>query len=294
MTTKSASEGKVAVPGGKVWYRIVGGGPGVPLLVLHGGPGSGHDYLESLAALGDQRPVVFYDQLGCGRSDIPSDNSLWVVERFAREVDAVREGLGLSRVHIYGQSWGGFLAIDYLVRQPQGVVSAILANTAASSRAFEREARRLLAGLPDATRAAIERCEDNADYDAPEYQAATIEFYQKHVCRQFPWPDSVIRTVANSELSPTYKHMWGPSEFTMTGILADWDRTADLPGISVPTLVICGEHDEAAPPLSEEIHRGIPGSELAIIPAASHLMHIEQPDAVFSRVRGFIARAEAA
>jgi proline iminopeptidase len=293
MTTETAREGKVAVPGGNVWYRAVGSGPAVPLLVLHGGPGAGHDYLEPLEALADERPVVFYDQLGCGRSDIPDDDSLWVVERFVREIDGVREGLGLDRVHLYGQSWGGFLAIDYLVGRPRGVVSAVLANTAASSRSFAREARRLLAGLPETTRAAIERCEEAATYDVPEYQAATIEFYQKHVCRQIPWPEPLIRSVANSELSPTYKHMWGPSEFTMTGTLADWDRTADLGQIDVPTLVICGEHDEAVPPLAEEIHRGIPGSELAIIADASHLMHIEQPAAVFAKLREFMARKEA-
>ncbi|HUF52327.1 MAG TPA: proline iminopeptidase-family hydrolase [Dehalococcoidia bacterium] len=294
MTTEVESEGRVAVPGGNVWYRITGGGPGVPLLVLHGGPGSGHDYLEPLEALGDERPVVFYDQLGCGRSDIPDDASLWVVERFAREVQAVREGLGLERVHLYGQSWGGFLAIEYLTDRPEGVVSAVLANTAASSKAFEREARLRVAELPPATQSAIETCEAGADYESAEYRAATIEYYQRFVCRSLPWPDFVTRTVANSEASPTYKYMWGPSEFTMTGTLASWDRTADLGKIEVPTLVICGEHDEAAPSLSEEIHRGVAGSELAVIPDASHLMHIERPEAVFARVREFLARAEAA
>lgn len=293
MTTETVREGMVSVPGGNVWYRIIGSGPGIPLLLLHGGPGAGHDYLEPLAALCDERPVVFYDQLGCGRSDIPDDDSLWEIDRFVRELDAVRESLGLDRVHLYGQSWGGFLAIEYLVGHPQGVVSAVLANTASSSEGFAREARRLVAGLPEETRAAIERCEASGDFEAPEYQTATFEFYRQHVCRVFPWPEPAVRTMANLAISPTYAHMWGPSEFTMTGTLAGWNRSADLGKIDVPALIVCGEYDEAAPPLAKELHSGIPGSELAIVEDASHLTHIEQPDVLFPLLRDFMHRAEA-
>src|SRR2546421_1708639 len=119
-TSAPRREGYLPVPGGRVWYQIVGSGPATPLLVLHGGPGAGHDYLETLEGLADERPVVFYDQLGCGRSDQPDDPSRWHIARFVREVDLVRHALGLDRIHLLGQSWGGWLAIEYMLRQPSG------------------------------------------------------------------------------------------------------------------------------------------------------------------------------
>ena len=294
MTIATDKEGFVDAPGGRVWYRIAGGGPGVPLLLLHGGPGAGHDYLEPMEALGDERPVVFYDQLGCGKSDIPDDTALWATERFVREVEAVRQALGLERLHILGQSWGGFLAIEYLLGKPSGVVSVVLANTAASAPGFAREAVKLIDGLPADIQETIRRCEAEGSFEDPQYQAATFTFYQKHLCRlPLPWPDPVMRTIHNSETSPCYRYMWGPSEFTMTGTLQTWDRTDRLGEINVPTLVISGEHDEAQLPLQEELRDGIPAAEMVILKDASHLAHFEQPEKYFEAVRNHIRKAEA-
>src|SRR5947209_10356509 len=115
-------EGYIPVTGEhRVWYRIVGGGADheqIPLLTLHGGPGVGHDYIENLAALAsDTRRVILSDQLGCGRSDQPDDISLWRVERFVEEVATIRRALGLDKVHLLVQSWGGMLAIEYALTQ---------------------------------------------------------------------------------------------------------------------------------------------------------------------------------
>jgi proline-specific peptidase len=140
------------VDGYQVWYRCVGRG-GIPLLLLHGGPGAGHDYLESLEALAADRLLVFYDQLECGRSDQPDDRSLWRLERFVAEVDTVRRALHLEQIHLLGQSWGGWLAIEYLLTHPPGVVSVVLASTSASIPQFVAEAARLKAALPPAARA---------------------------------------------------------------------------------------------------------------------------------------------
>jgi len=170
MTTSTKREGFVEVPAGRVWYGIAGEGNGVPLLTLHGGPGAGHDYLEPLEGLGNERPVVFYDQLGCGKSEIPDDERLWRVERFVEEVGAVRKALGLERVHLLGQSWGGMLAIEYALTRPPGVVSLVLANTTASIEEFASEARRLIAELPGDAAETIERCEAEGKTDSPEYQ----------------------------------------------------------------------------------------------------------------------------
>jgi proline iminopeptidase len=294
MTLTSQREGTVQVPGGNVWYKIVGDGPGTPLLLLHGGPGAGHDYLEPLGALGDERPVVFYDQLGCGKSDIPDDPSLWIIERFVEEVGAVRKALGMERVHVLGQSWGGWLAIEYMLSKPAGIVSLTLCNTNASAHGFEASAKGRVAGLPEEVRSVIERCEADGTTDSEEYQGASFTFMQAHVCRAAEWPDYLMRTAANVGASPVYGHMWGPSEFTMTGTLAGWDRRASLGEIKAPTLVVSGPYDEATEELADELVAGISGAEKQMMPDTSHTPWIENPDAFFSVLRDFLRRNEPA
>jgi proline iminopeptidase len=140
-------EGTISVDGYRVWYRRISSG-GTPLLVLHGGPGGGHAYLEPLEALAADRTVVFYDQFGYGKSDQLNDRSLWRMERFVAEVGTVRRALGLERIHLLGHSWGGWLAIEYMLTHPLGVVSVVLASTSASIPQFVAEASRLKAALP--------------------------------------------------------------------------------------------------------------------------------------------------
>ncbi len=213
MTADQDREGFVQVPGGRVWYRIAGAdSPSVPLLVLHGGPGAGHDYLEPLAALADVRPVVFYDQLGCGKSDIPDDESLWRIERFAGEVAAVRRALGLERVHLLDQSWGGFLAIEYMLGHPAGVQSLVLASTAAGMPQVIDEMSRLIDHLPRQACETIRRSEAAGATASPEYQAACLVFYQRHLCRLDPWPEPLQRSVVNLTQTPVYAVMNGPNE----------------------------------------------------------------------------------
>jgi proline iminopeptidase len=287
-------EGTVQAPGGNVWYKIEGKGSRVPLLVLHGRPGAGHDYLEPLGSLGDERPVVFYDQLGCGRSDIPDDISLWTISRFVREISAVREALGLDRIHLLGQSWGGWLAIEYMLDHPDGIASLTLCNTSASATAFEAGARSLLEGLPEDVRQAIERSEAEGTTQSPEYLAASFAFMRQHLCRLEVWPECLARTGVNVQMSPVYRHMWGPSEFTMTGNLAGWDRTRLLGEINTPTLVISGPYGEMVPELADELSHGIPGAHAVMIEDTSHTPWIENPDAFFTVLRDFLRRNEPA
>lgn len=290
-----ATEGSVPVPGGNVWYGIEGAGsPGVPLLVLHGGPGAGHDYLEPVAALSDERPVVFYDQLGCGKSDIPDDTSLWRVDRFVEEVAAVRRGLGLDRVHLLGQSWGGWLALEYMLTRPAGVAGLILADTSASVEEFAFEARAKVAELPAELRDTIERCEESGATDSAEYAEATLAYYQHHLCRVQPWPGFMLRTMANVQASPLYNLMWGPSEFNLTGTLKGWDVRDRLGEIDAPTLILNGRYDEAGPTCWKTLHAGIAGSELHIFEDSSHSPHVEEPAEYQRVVRDFLRRAEPA
>ena len=214
-------EGMIDVPGGRVWYRSVGEG-GVPLLCLHGGPGMTHDYLTPLEALGDRRQVVFYDQLGSGGSDRPDDLSLWTIERFMAELDAVRDALGLDRIHLFGSSWGGMLAMQYVLDNPRRPVSLVMAGSPASAPAWNVFCQELLDEMPADERELIERLEAEDKMLEPEYEEAMMPFYHRHVCRIDPFPDFVMRTF--ERMSTTiYHYMAGPSEFRIIGTLKDWD-----------------------------------------------------------------------
>ena len=279
------------VDGHHVWYRRVGEG-GVPLLVLHGGPGAGHDYLEPLEGLAADREVVFYDQLGCGRSDKPDDTSLWKVGRFVDEVDTVRKALGLEEVHLLGQSWGGWLAIEYMLTRQEGVVGLVLASTSASIRQFVEEAEKLKAALPPEVYETMLRHEAAGELHHPDYEVAVVEFYNRHVCRLDPWPEAMLRTGENLDGNPVYETMNGPNEFFVIGNLKDWDREDRLGEIRAPTLVTVGRYDEITPACAATIQRGIQGSELRLFEESSHTAHLEETDEYLRAVGDFLSRVE--
>ena len=278
----------------RVWYRIVGGGAEreqVPLLALHGGPGVPHDYIENLVDLAsDTRRVILYDQLGCGRSDQPSDPSLWRVERFVEELGIVRRALTLEKIHLLGQSWGGMLAIEYALTQPPGLVSLILASTLSSMPLWVAEANRLRNELPPEVQATLLRHEATGTTDDPEYLQAMQVFYERHVIRVVPMPDQVKRAL--DQVGQVYYTMNGPSEFHVTGILKNWDRTDRLADIRVPTLITSGRYDESTPLINELLHKGIADSEWIIFEQSSHMAHIEEPDVYLPTIESFIERIE--
>jgi len=286
-------EGLLAGKCGAVWYAIYGGKTaGIPLLILHGGPGAPHDYLEPLAALADERPVVFYDQLGCGNSARPADLAYCTIEYFVEELGEVRAALGLDRAFILGQSWGCMLAADYLLTQaPAGIAGLIFSGPCFSASRFVADLRGYIEQLPPELRAVIGRCEASGAYETPEYEEAVLAFYRRHVCRLEPWPGCMQRTMEKMGVE-VYHRMWGPSEFTLTGTLQDYDRTGRLAEIKVPTLFTCGRYDEATPETTAGYHHLMPGSELAVFEDASHEHHLEKPEEYLSVVRNFLRRAE--
>lgn len=286
-------EGKIQLRNGyRVWYRRVGAGGGIPLLTLHGGPGSGHDYLEPLEKLAEDRPVILYDQLGCGKSDQPADGSLWRMERFVLELAEVREALDLQEVHLFGQSSGGMLAIDYMLTQPQGVASLVLADSCASMPQLEQEVKRLKSKLPAETIATLDRFEATGDYHNPEYRAAVVEFYKRHVCRLSSMPDCLLRTTENLKNNPVYETMNGPNELAITGNLRDWDRTGQLSGIMIPALILVGRYDELTPACSETLHQGIVRSQLVVFEESSHIPHIEEEEKYLHVMSRFLSQVE--
>jgi proline-specific peptidase len=212
-------EGMIDVPGGRVWYRSVGEG-GIPLLCLHGGPGMTHNYIDPLEDIGEHRRVIFYDQLGCGRSDRPDDTSLWTVPHFVREVEAVRSALELERFHLFGSSWGGQLSMQYILDyQPPSLVSLAMSGSPASMPRWVEGCMQLLAELPNDVRRVIEEHEAAGFTSCPEYLGAVAVFYQRHLCRLQPWPAGLERSFA--EMSPVvYETTLAPVTATRSGRLA--------------------------------------------------------------------------
>ena len=287
-------EGIIPVGGYRVWYRIVGGGADhekIPLLTLHGGPGVPHDYITDLVDLAsDSRRVIFYDQLGCGRSDQPNDPSLWTIERTVEEVGIVRHELGLDKVHLWGQSFGGLFAIEYALTQPQGLVSLILASSTSSIPLWIAEANRLREALPSEVQETLVRHEQAGTTDDPEYLQATMVFYERHVIRLNPIPEHVQR--AMDQVGQVYYIMNGPSEFYVIGNIKDWDRTGRLSEIRVPTLITSGRYDESTPLINEVLHKGIAGSEWVLFEHSSHMAHVEERERYMSTLRAFIEGVE--
>jgi proline iminopeptidase len=282
-------EGFIDVPGGKVWYKIIGRDkPGTPLLVLHGGPGVPHNYLLPLEALADERPVVFYDQLGCGNSNRPNDTSLWTTTRFVEELKAVRSALKLDEVHLLGQSWGTMLAVEYLLREkPSGVKSLILSAPYLSTPRWVSDQQVWISQLPQDVQDTISKYEALQDYSSPAYQEAMMFFYNKHVCRMDPWPECLLQSMEKMGVE-VYNHMWGPSEFTMTGTLMQADLTPELPQLTVNTLLTCGEYDEATPATTLYYQSLINGSAIRIFQGASHSHHLESETEYIQVIRNFI------
>ena len=286
---QDAQERRVEVTGGNVWTARLGPQEGTPVLILHGGPGAASDYMHPLAErLADHRPVVVYDQLGCGRSDRPDDTSLWTVDRSVAEVDQVRAALGLERCHLLGQSWGGWLGIEYMTRGTRGVERLVLASTSASIPEFMAGARGLIEELPEPHRTVLIELGAKEQYDHPDYLAAVDVFYHRHLCRSDPWPEALLRSSEQMDGNQVYLTMNGPTEFDVIGRLRDWDRTADLGRIDVPTLVTCGRYDEITPSCSETITRGIPDARMHVFEQSAHCAHLEEPDDYARIVEAFL------
>ena len=283
MPTFPTTEGFIPFRSYRTWYRIVGNGeePGkFPLLVLHGGPGASHDYLEPLEAMANTgRRVIFYDQLGGGASSHPHDPSLWSIELFVEELGTVRKALSLDRLHLLGQSWGGVLGMEYTLTQPDGLVSLTVADSPASMAQWVSEINHLRAQLPPEVQQTLLHHEHNGTTTSAEYRDAIQVFYQRHFCRLASWPACVTRTFEKLAQDPEVYHtLYGPGQFQVTGRLQAWDITDCLHEIKVPTLLLSGRYDEATPAIVETIHRRIPSSEWVIFENSSHMPHVEETE----------------
>ncbi|HEX3232894.1 MAG TPA: proline iminopeptidase-family hydrolase [Gemmatimonadales bacterium] len=285
-----AGEAYLAVPDGRIWYKVSGAGPGTPVILLHGGPGYASFYLKPFEELGDDRPVVRYDQLGGGKSDPITDTTRFTIAHFVRELDSLRAHLGYAKVHLLGHSWGTILAIEYYRAHPDHVASLTLASAALDIPAWERNARRLVATLPDSAQRAIRVREAEGRFDAPDYQAALGEFYGRYVWRHPVEADldSLMKTV-NEHI---YNYMQGPSEFTITGTLRHYNATALLRTVRVPTLFTVGQFDEADPATIRRFARMTPGARVVVLPGAAHLTPWDAREESVRIERAFLRAAD--
>jgi proline-specific peptidase len=287
-------EGMLDVPGGKVWYQVNGEG-GIPLLCLHGGPGMAHDYISPLGDLADRRTVIFYDQLGCGRSERPDDASLWTLERSVAEVEAVRAVLRLDEFHLFGNSWGGWLALQYTLDRKPNLASLIISSSPPSVDRCVREMNELRRQLPADVQRVLDDHEERQFFDCPEYTAAIMAFYKRHLCRLDPWPEIVERSMGPSFGAGPYLTMWGPSEFgPVTGNLDGWNVTDRLHEIRAPTLLTVGRHDEMWPSHMEDMRGLMPNAELVVFEESSHMAFVEERAAYIATMNRFIDQVEAA
>ena len=288
-------EGRMQWSQGETWYRVVGdldAGP-TPVLILHGGPGGAHDYVEPIADLAERgRGCVLYDQLGCGRSehrpDAPAE--FWSPQLFKDELVELTRKLGIAdRYVLVGQSWGGMLALEHALDRPAGLRAIVVADSPASIPLWVAEADRLRAGLPSDVQETLTRHEEAGTTDDPEYEQAMRVYYDRHVCR-IPWPECLERTFAQLAADPTVYHtMNGPSEFHCIGSLRTWDITDRLHEIKTPTLLLSGRYDEATPHIVEQIHTRIPGARWQLFEESSHTPHLEEPEAFLAAVEAFLA-----
>ncbi|MDZ5452355.1 proline iminopeptidase-family hydrolase [Labrys sp. ZIDIC5] len=288
-------EGRAAFRDYETWYRINGalGGDKAPVVILHGGPGVAHNYVDAYKLLArDGRAVIHYDQLGCGNSTLLPEKGadFWTPQLFIAELENLVDHLGIrAGFHVLGQSWGGMLGAEYAVTRPEGLKSLTIANSPASMKLWVEEANRLRADLPPDVQDTLTRHEQAGTTDDAEYQEATMVFYERHVCRVVPFPPEVAASFAQVARNPTvYNVMNGPNEFHVIGTLKSWSVIDRLSAVEVPTLILSGRHDEATPATVQPYKDGIEGSRWEIFEHSSHMPHVEEQEKCMRVVGDFL------
>jgi proline iminopeptidase len=274
---------------GKTYFQVRGSkrARGLPLVCLHGGPGGYSRYMTDLFALSGDRQVFIYDQIGGGRSsEIASPR--WTIKTFVDELKHLRAAWGLDQFHLFGGSWGTTLALEYYLRvKRNGVQSLIFQSPMFSTADWEKDARKLIRGLPEKEQKVIRYCHEIDATDSKVYEKAMKVYYAKHVCRNRA---KAKRPSVNPNGNKVYAGMWGPSEFKATGTLKNYDQVDSLGRISCPTLFICGEHDEARPETARRYTRKVQEAEFVEIKGASHAILAENPKRLTRTIKTFINR----
>lgn len=287
----------VKTPSGtfNVWTKRFGNNPTIKVLLLHGGPGSTHEYFESFESFLPKEGIefIYYDQLGSYRSDKPTDTTLWRVERFVEEVEQVRVALGLHKDNFYllGHSWGGILAMEFALKYQQNLKGLIISNMMSSCPAYDKYNEDVLQKQMDKKVVdSILTFEKENTTSNPLYMELLLKYYySKHVCRITPFPEPLNRMFGHTN-NQVYVQMQGPSEFGIAGNLANWDRTADLKNIKTPTLVIRGMYDTMDPAFMEMMSKQLPNGSLVTCPNGSHCSMWDDQENYFKGLISFLKK----
>ena len=284
----------------RVWTKRIGNNPRQRLLLLHGGPGGTHEYFEAFDSFLPNAGVeyIYYDQLGSAYSDQPKDADLWELPRFVEELEQVRQALDLDRANFYllGHSWGGILALEYALTYQQHLKGLIISNMMASCPAYNAYAHDvLMPAMDQAALAEVKRLEAAKDADNPRYMELLMPMhYEQHVLRMpaDQWPDPVNRLLKHLNQT-VYTLMQGPSELGLSGRLLEWDRTADLPKLAVPTLTIGATYDTMDPKHMEWMAGRVQHGRFLLCPRGSHLAMYDDQATYIEGLIGFIADVDA-
>ncbi len=287
-------EGYMPYLGHQTYYRVVGeqSGNKKPLIVMHGGPGSTHNYFEVLDEMAvDGRQIIMYDQLGCGKSAVPSQPELWTAETWVNELIALREHLGLDEVHLLGQSWGGMLEIIYVCDYaPKGIKSMVLSSTLPSAKLWAQEQHRMIKFMSEEDQAAIAKAEETGVYDDPAYLAANDRFMVRHAAPVFTKddPEPLWREkVAGTE---SYVTAWGPNEYSPEGTLQGYDYTEKLRDVTIPTLVTSGTNDLCTPLVAKTMYDAIPGAKWELFANSRHMPFVEEREKYMKLLEEWLMR----
>lgn len=280
---------EIEIAGGyKIYVDEFGTGDKV-LLCVNGGPGLPCDYLrEPHAPLADDGyRVLAFDQLGCGRSDRPTDKSLWEIGRYVEEVETIRQSLDLGKINYLGHSWGGWLGIEYALTYPDALQTLILENTCGDMPHLVGELDRLRASLGPETVTMMQRHEAEGTLDHPEYQAAVTLLSYRHVHRLDTLPAPLTRSLDDWNMD-VYGTMQGPNEFLYVGNLKDWQRLDQMNRITCPTLITVGMHDELGPACAMRMQHALPNAKLRVFRNSSHMPFYEEPDEYYPELKAFL------
>jgi proline iminopeptidase len=288
-------QGYVAVPGGKIWYETFfspATAQRIPLILLHGGPGVPHNYLAPFMPLAYDRPIVFYDQLGCGKSPVAQPSKrLWQLARYDRELGRLIAHLHYKKVNLLGHSWGGALALDYALKHPAQINSLILASPLISTNLWIADSRKLINELPPAAQKIIFNDEAHKRTETRAYNTAMQEFYNRFVFHMQEQPAGLKYSSqhVNSEI---YQTMWGKSEFSATGNLKHYEHFNDLKQLAMPVLITGGQFDEARPDTLQRAVAMMPNARLIVYPNSAHFAFINERKKYLTDVRQFLNSAD--
>lgn len=283
----SASYGESV--GGRFWFEVRGqiSSESTPLVLVHGGPGFPSFYLEPLGLLSSRIPVVFWDQAGCGRSKQYGERKDFSIEGFVLELEELRKALGVSKMHLYGHSFGGLVVGEYSLRFPHNVASTIFVSASLDIPRWRADAKRLRATLPLMSKMVLTEGDRTGNYTSPQYLAAYEEYIKRFIYRFKEKPEMIAQSEVESDVK-TYMTMWGPNELVINGVVKEYSFTEKLPLLQAPALFMCGRYDEATPEAHEFFASKVPNARCVIFEESAHHPHINEAEAVCETLISFL------